>query len=146
MATKTSKDYEKDYTRPRLRERLKEEIKQGDKGGKPGQWSARKSQLLVKAYEAQGGRYNNPSQLTSTQKSLQQWTAEDWQTSDNQTAIRVGETVRYLPKEVWEQLSEEEKEKTNALKIKGSQSGKQRISNPDEVRKILNKVHQKHAR
>ncbi len=145
MATKTAKDYEKDYTRPHLRERLKEEIKQSDKGGKPGQWSARKSQLLVKEYEAQGGRYKNPGQLTSTQKSLQEWTGEDWQTSDNQAAVRNGETVRYLPKEVWEQLSEEQKEKANALKVKGSKSGKQHISNPDEVRDMLHKVHKKHT-
>ncbi len=145
MATKTAKDYEKDYTRPQLRERLKEEIKQSDKGGKPGQWSARKSQLLVKEYEAQGGRYRNPGQLTSTQKSLQQWTEEDWQTADNQTAIRDGETVRYLPKSVWEQLTQEEKEKTDALKVEGSKAGKQHISNPEEVRNILRKVYQKHS-
>lgn len=145
MATKTAKDYEKDYTRPQLRERLKEEIKQSDKSGKPGQWSARKPQLLVKEYEAHGGRYKNPGQLTSTQKSLQQWTTEDWKTADNQAAIRAGETVRYLPKEVWDQLSQEEKEKTNASKVKGSKSGKQHISNPDEVRDMLNKIHRKHT-
>ncbi len=28
---------------------------QSDKGGKPGEWSARKSQLLVQEYEKQGG-------------------------------------------------------------------------------------------
>jgi hypothetical protein len=145
MANKTAKDYERDYTRPQLRERLKEEIKQGSKGGKPGQWSARKSQLLAKEYEAHGGRYKNPGQLTSAQKSLQQWSAEDWQTADNQAAIRSGETVRYLPKEVWDQLSQEEKEKTNALKIEGSKRGKQHINNPNEVRDILDKVHQKHT-
>ena len=43
------------YMDPELRERLKEEIKASDKGGEPGQWSARKSQLLVKEYEKAGG-------------------------------------------------------------------------------------------
>jgi hypothetical protein len=146
MSIKTKKDYKKDYTKPQLREELKEQIKQGDKGGKAGQWSARKSQLLVKEYEAQGGGYKHPNELTSAQKSLQQWTEEDWKTVDNQAAIRDGRTVRYLPKEVWEQLSEEEKQKTNSLKIEGSHAGKQLINNPEEVREILDNVHKKHAK
>ena len=49
--------YEEKYTKPDLRRRLKEEIKESDRGGDPGQWSARKSQLLVKEYEKQGGGY-----------------------------------------------------------------------------------------
>ena len=32
---------------PGSREEIKEDIKQSDKGGRPGQWSARKSQLLA---------------------------------------------------------------------------------------------------
>ncbi|MHB9148291.1 MAG: hypothetical protein ACYC2U_07990 [Candidatus Amoebophilus sp.] len=140
MATKTQKDYQKDYTKPHLREELKEQIKQGDKGGKPGQWSARKSQLLVKEYEAHGGGYKHSNELTSSQKNLQQWTEEDWKTVDNRAAIRDGETVRYLPKEVWDQLTEEEKKKTNSLKAEGSHTGKQHINNPEEVREILRRV------
>ncbi len=45
------------YTRPAMRKRLFEKIKAGSKGGKPGQWSARKAQLLAKLYKAQGGGY-----------------------------------------------------------------------------------------
>ncbi|MEH1892835.1 MAG: hypothetical protein V7K92_26455 [Nostoc sp.] len=41
-------NYEEKYTHPELRRQLKEEILKSDKGGKPGQWSARKSQLLVR--------------------------------------------------------------------------------------------------
>ena len=51
-----AKDEEK-YTDSDLREKIKEEIKASDKGGKPGQWSARKSQLLTKEYEKRGGGY-----------------------------------------------------------------------------------------
>ncbi len=47
---------EEKYTDPERREKIKEEIKASDKGGEPGQWSARKSQLLVKEYEKAGGR------------------------------------------------------------------------------------------
>lgn len=45
------------YTKPTLRKRLFEQIKAGDKGGKAGQWSARKAQMLAKAYKEQGGGY-----------------------------------------------------------------------------------------
>jgi len=45
------------YTKPTMRKRLFEQIKAGDKGGKAGQWSARKAQMLAKAYKDQGGGY-----------------------------------------------------------------------------------------
>jgi hypothetical protein len=45
------------YTQPGMRKRLFEKIKAGSKGGKPGQWSARKAQLLAKEYKAKGGGY-----------------------------------------------------------------------------------------
>ena len=32
-------------------------IKAGSKGGRPGQWSARKAQMLAKQYKAKGGGY-----------------------------------------------------------------------------------------
>jgi hypothetical protein len=48
---------EEKYTDPELREKIKEEIKASGKGSEPGQWSARKSQLLVKEYEKAGGGY-----------------------------------------------------------------------------------------
>ena len=45
------------YTKPTMRKRLFESIKAGGKGGKPGQWSARKAQMLAKQYKAKGGGY-----------------------------------------------------------------------------------------
>ena len=45
------------YTKPALRKRLFNQIKAGGKGGTPGQWSARKAQMLAKAYKARGGGY-----------------------------------------------------------------------------------------
>ena len=45
------------YTKPTMRKRLFERIKAGSKGGKPGQWSARKAQMLAKRYKAAGGGY-----------------------------------------------------------------------------------------
>ena len=47
------------YTKPGLRKRLFQRIKAGGKGGKPGQWSARKAQMLATQYKAAGGGYKN---------------------------------------------------------------------------------------
>ena len=47
------------YTKPTLRKRLFEEVKAGGKGGKPGQWSARKAQMLAKRYKDAGGGYKD---------------------------------------------------------------------------------------
>ncbi len=47
------------YTKPTLRKRLFSQIKAGSKGGRPGQWSARKAQMLAKKYKAAGGGYKN---------------------------------------------------------------------------------------
>ena len=47
------------YTKPGMRKRIFEQIKASGKGGAPGQWSARKSQLLAKTYKAKGGGYRD---------------------------------------------------------------------------------------
>jgi hypothetical protein len=45
------------YTKPALRKRLFYRIKAGSKGGRAGQWSARKAQMLARAYKKAGGGY-----------------------------------------------------------------------------------------
>ena len=45
------------YTKPTMRKNLFNQIKAGGKGGAPGQWSARKAQMLAKQYKAKGGGY-----------------------------------------------------------------------------------------
>ena len=45
------------YTKPTMRKNLFNRIKAGGKGGSPGQWSARKAQMLAKQYKAKGGGY-----------------------------------------------------------------------------------------
>jgi len=47
------------YTKPTMRKKQFSRIKSGGKGGKPGQWSARKAQLLAAAYKRAGGGYKN---------------------------------------------------------------------------------------
>ena len=43
------------YTQPGKRKRIFERIKAAGKGGAPGQWSARKAQMLARAYKKAGG-------------------------------------------------------------------------------------------
>jgi hypothetical protein len=130
MATRRS---EASYTKPQLRERLKEQIKQSDKGGRPGQWSARKSQLLVQQYEAKGGGYTG--ERTEKQKDLRRWTKEEWQTKDGAARARHGkETERYLPKKAWEKLSPAEREATDKKKRTTSRSGKQFVPNTQKAK------------
>ena len=47
------------YTKPGLRKQLFNKIKAGTKGGDPGEWSARKAQLLASEYKKAGGGYKN---------------------------------------------------------------------------------------
>lgn len=47
------------YDKPTMRKRLFERIKAGSKGGDPGEWSARKSQLLAREYKKAGGGYRD---------------------------------------------------------------------------------------
>ena len=45
------------YTKPAMRAFLFKKIKAGSKGGDPGEWSARKAQLLATQYKKAGGGY-----------------------------------------------------------------------------------------
>ena len=45
------------YTKPTMRKNLFEKIKRGTKSGDPGEWSARKAQLLAREYKKRGGGY-----------------------------------------------------------------------------------------
>jgi hypothetical protein len=129
---KTSADYAADYTEPELRERLKEELKQGHRGGAPGQWSARKSQLLQHEYEAQGGDYRHPGTRTESQRHLSKWSDEDWQTSDGEGDARHGgATDRYLPELAWKLMTEAERRATDERKHDGTG---QHVANTDAAR------------
>ena len=45
------------YTKPTMRKNLVAKVKASGKGGAPGQWSARKAQMVAKQYKAKGGGY-----------------------------------------------------------------------------------------
>ena len=58
MTTKKSKvNAAGNYTKPSMRKSLFNKIIAGSKGGDPGEWSARKAQMLAREYKAKGGGY-----------------------------------------------------------------------------------------
>jgi Rho termination factor, N-terminal domain len=138
----TNDHYEEKYTDPDLRRRLKEEIMQSDKGGQPGQWSARKSQMLVREYEAQGGGYLS-NEKDEAARSLEEWESQDWQTEAGDDRAREGKvTKRYLPKAVWDILSESEKQEAERIKEEASQQGIQHVDWTPAVKQAMHKYEQ----
>lgn len=61
MATKAKSTVNEagNYSKPTMRKNLFNKIKAGTKGGDPGEWSARKAQLLAREYKAKGGGYKS---------------------------------------------------------------------------------------
>lgn len=121
------------YTKPDLREKLKTMIMNGSKGGNPGQWSARKAQLLAKMYEKAGGKYTGPK--TEAQRSLSRWSSQKWRTKSGKPSV-VGKGAtgeRYLPAQAIKALSKREYEKTTELKRRGIKMGVQYVAQPKSI-------------
>jgi hypothetical protein len=123
------------YTKPELRERIKNRIMAGSQGGKPGQWSARKAQLVAQAYKKAGGGYSGSK--TTKQKSLSKWTKEDWGTKSGKPSTQGAKATgeRYLPKKARAALSASEYAKTTAAKRVGTKQGKQFVRQPKSIAK-----------
>lgn len=133
----TKDHYEEKYTHPDLRRQLKEEILHSDKGGQPGQWSARKSQLLVQEYEKHGGGYKQ-AEKDAAAKSLEEWSEQDWQTEAGDDRAREGKvTKRYLPKAVWDKLTEKEKQEAERSKEQASEQGHQHVEWTPAIKKAM---------
>lgn len=125
------------YTKPDLRKELKEQIQASDKGGRKGQWSARKSQLLVQQYEKRGGGYTS-DERDESQKHLEQWGEQDWQTRGGDAGAR-GEdgTSRYLPELAWELLTKDERQATDRKKKGGDAQHVANTEAAKEARKAV---------
>jgi hypothetical protein len=123
------------YTKPELRERIKNRVMASSKGGKPGQWSARKAQLVAQEYKKAGGGYSGSK--TSKQKSLSKWTKEDWGTKSGKPSTQGAKATgeRYLPKKARAALSASEYAKTTAAKRTGTKQGKQFVRQPKAIAK-----------
>lgn len=123
------------YSDSALRERIKNRILAGSKGGKPGQWSARKAQLLVAEYKKAGGSYTGPK--TKAQKSLSKWTKEKWGTKSGKPSTQGPKATgeRYLPKKARQALSAKEYAATTKAKRQGTKQGKQFVPQPKKIAK-----------
>ena len=119
------------YTKPALRERIKDRVTASSKGGRPGQWSARKAQLVAAEYEKAGGGYKGAK--SGAQKSLSKWTREDWGTGSGKPSGETGE--RYLPKAAREALTPAELGATNRAKRAATAVGKQFSKQPPKIAK-----------
>ncbi len=132
---------EDNYTDPDLRDRIKAEVTAGDKGGRPGQWSARKAQLVAHEYEAQGGGYKH--ERTEAQQSLKDWGDEKWHTESGAQAIHGDTTSRYLPDEAWKQLTPAQKQATDRKKQAASAKGQQFVPNTAAAKTARKRVQSK---
>jgi len=121
---------------PELWDRVKRRVKAGSKGGRRKQWSARKAQLAVREYKAEGGSYKaarkNPS------NSLTQWTQQDWGYVEKRDERKPrSQRGRYLPKKVREQLTAAEKRHTDAVKRRASAERRQYASYEGSVKALM---------
>ena len=79
----------------------KKQVREVQKGGKPGQWSARKTQLAVKKYKDKGGGYAKNS-AKSKNTSLGKWTRQRWRTKSGKNSV-LGK--KQLVKDIYKELS-----------------------------------------
>ena len=68
--------------------------------------------------------------MKNPQKSLKDWTAQKWRTSDGKPSEG---KKRYLPDAAWNSLSPSEKAATNKAKATGNAKGKQFVAQPKKI-------------
>ena len=74
--------------------------------------------------------------LAKSQKSLKDWTAQKWKTSDGKPSKG---KKRYLPEAAWSALTPAEKAATNKAKASGHKRGKQFVKQPKSIAKKTSK-------
>lgn len=68
--------------------------------------------------------------MKDPQKSLKDWTAQKWRTSDGKPSEG---KKRYLPDSAWKSLTPGEKAATNKAKAAGNAKGKQFVAQPKKI-------------
>lgn len=71
--------------------------------------------------------------MKAPQKSLRDWTAQEWRTKSGKPSSKTGE--RYLPKAAIAALSPQEYAATTRAKREGKASGKQFVKQPSKIAK-----------
>ena len=112
-----------------LWDRIKNRVQQGSKGGLPGQWSARKAQILVKEYKDHHGKFTGSK---DPHNSLTKWTRENWRTKSGKPSLQTGE--RYLPEKAIRSLTSAEYARTTRKNREGMRKGKQFVPQPLKIR------------
>jgi hypothetical protein len=69
--------------------------------------------------------------LKESQRSLRNWTTQDWGTKSGKPSSETGE--RYLPKKAIAALSSEEYAKTTKAKREGTKRGRQFVKQPKKI-------------
>jgi hypothetical protein len=115
----------------RTNEKLWEKAKAEAKSKMGGKHSARAMQLAGKIYKDKGGSYSG--EKTKAQKSLSDWTKQEWSTKSGKPSKETGE--RYLPKKAIKALSPAEYAATTKAKREGTKAGKQFVAQPKSIAK-----------
>ena len=69
--------------------------------------------------------------LRDPQKSLRDWTDQEWRTKSGKNSSETGE--RYLPSKAIKSLSDEEYQRTSRAKREGMRQGKQFVKQPKKI-------------
>ena len=93
---------------------------------------------MASEYKKRGGDYTTDKETgqDESQKNLQKWGEEEWQTKDGEGEAKQddGSRKRYLPKKAWEQMDEEEKQETEDKKLDASKKGQQFVGNTEKAK------------
>jgi hypothetical protein len=82
-----------------------------------------------------GGGYRHPGERTAAQRDLERWTEQEWRTESGATGrATAGRPSATCPPPAWEELSPEERERTQDAKRAASRDGRQHAANPDAAR------------
>jgi len=71
--------------------------------------------------------------LAKSQRSLRNWTKQEWRTKSGKPSAETGE--RYLPKKAIKSLSSEEYARTTKAKREGTRKGRQFVKQPKKIAK-----------
>ena len=117
------------YTKPKMRKNLFNKIKAGGKGGRPGQWSARKAQMLALQYKKAGAVI---VARAKSQRSLMNWTKQKWRTKSGKPSTQGPKATgeRYLPSAAIKNMSASQYAASTRKKREDTKKGKQHSKQP----------------
>lgn len=101
------------------------------------------AQFMASEYKKRGGNYTTDKKdQNESQKHLSKWTEEEWQTKEGSGNAKQadGTEKRYLPKEAWEDMNEQEKQETDEKKLEESKEGKQFVQNTARAKSARQKA------